>query len=193
MSALINHTYFVGELNIPNWQNTEGIREDINALVSTYEQKYLDAAMGAEFADLFRSGITDERFAKLVNGGVFTISGGAFLAFNGISRKAIRFDGLANNASKRSPIASLVYYWWQRKSATTSTNSGETITEPDKAVAASANEKAKRAWNDMVEQTTILHGILSLAVDTDGNKIYPEFDYNMVDTVMIQRINLFGI
>lgn len=183
MSALINHTYFAGELLIPNWQNNAAIQERIADFVNKYEQSYLDSAMGVEFAELFRAGITSDRFAKLKNGGVFKLSDGS----------SIRFGGIANGTNFKSPIASLVYYWWQRDVNSASTDSGEVNISPDKATMQSAKVKAVRAWNDMVWETLKLWQILLLSVNDDGSKVYAEFNSDYVDSKMFTTINQFGI
>ncbi len=79
---LIDSTYFVNKLNLPQVGNAEGLA-DVNNFIAQYEEQYLRCVLGNELYAVFidevsGSGVTDEsRWIDLLRGADFTYKGRA--------------------------------------------------------------------------------------------------------------------
>lgn len=172
---LIDRTYFVGELNIPNSEQPV-VESRLNSFIAKYETKFLCDVLGNGLYKLFRTGLTldpiDARWLNLKNG---------VDDWNGL----IYTEG----GYKRSPIANFVYFHWMRDALTQSTGSGEMRPTIEGGSKTSINWKQVTAWNDMCEQVESLYTFLSSDLVT-----YPE--YENLDFAKIReyiKINHLGI
>ena len=85
---IIDYTYFVNRLNLPQTGNTEG-RADVQAYIDDYEPEYLRCVLGLELYDAFiagidGSGLPDDRWLNLLQGADFT-KGGCKYRWNGFA------------------------------------------------------------------------------------------------------------
>lgn len=172
---LIDRTYFVGPLHIPQ-ANASGVAENLDLHIQRYEPRYLRAAMGPSmyaafaaglaagsvpyfseaFSDAFLKSTLAVRWDWLVNGHTFSVN-----------NTPVIWPGLA---SDESPIAAFVYWQWRKNHfTTTQSTGGETLGSYENATAVSPAQKMVDAWNGMVEQTRAL----SMILGTTG--LYPEF------------------
>lgn len=124
---LIDATYFIGEINIPN-VDQPAVLENVNLFINKYEKKFLILLLGQSVYDDFINGLSE----------------------NPIQNKWIDLrDKIINSEDKESPMANFVYYWYMRNFATTSTGIGETKPNAENASIVSGVDKQVRAWNEM--------------------------------------------
>lgn len=182
--ALIDASYFVGELNIPN-TSKPGVSERLTHFIAKREEELLRSLLGVELHEAYKAGIAvaepDQKWKDLRDGKVYDGYGIMY-----------KWMGLRVAATKESLIANYVYYWWMRDKTTITTEVGEVDVEADKSTAKS-NSKAKqcRAWNEMVKWNRELVKFLDV-----NRATYPEWDrasclqdrYNL-----LKSINVLGI
>src|SRR4051812_3900778 len=106
---LIDHTYFVDELKIPNADSPD-IQASLIRFIAKYQEKFLRELFGSPLYVEFTTGIAVDPIESLWSDVV---------------------DLLVNEGAKTSPIANYVYYHWQLNEATQSTGVGEVINKTD--------------------------------------------------------------
>lgn len=153
--ALIDHTFFVGELNIPNTHRPD-VQERLLWFIKKYEPEFLNAVLGAPLYAAFQTGI-----AAAEPEAVWTVLKNALMHVDG--------------DFKYSPIANYVYYWYMRDQATITTGVGEAKPNVDHAAPAESAQKMVRAWNEMSAQVTSLHTLLNQSAS-----LYPDLDYRYI-------------
>jgi hypothetical protein len=163
MNNLIDTTWFVGELNIPDTGNAS-VQEAIGFFVTRYQDELLCAILGYPLYKAFAAApgdtSNDAKWKDLREGSEFTDAAGQLR----------RWIGLKNAATKRSIIANYVYFFWMRNRATSTTSIGERTEKSDGSVPASPAQKQCRAWNEMslwIEELILF--LQARAID------YPEF------------------
>lgn len=132
--AIIDSSYFVGEISIPNITGTSPIvtvnLANLNRLISIYEKDYLTRLLGSTLYDEFIADLlTSEAWAT-----------------------ALR-DELRDATLKLSPIAYYVYYFWLRESSTYVTSGGQQEAKAENAVSSSPALRMVEAYNRMVRMT----------------------------------------
>lgn len=157
---IIDTSYFVGKINLPQTGNTEGA-ETVNQFIGNYEPDYLKRVLGYSLWKAFTdgiagSGVVDQRWTDLLEGKEFTI-GAYTLAWPGFE-------------AKPSPISQYVYYQYVRDLASSMSQVGNTSPQTANADRVNSLNKMVDAWNEMVELNYFLAGFLQ------ANKtIYPEW------------------
>lgn len=186
--SLIDETYFIGELSIPNVSNV-AIAERLQFFIDKYEKQFLQELFGYELWKLLDIQITQEeenspatplpRLSDLINGVEYTDNGG----------RLRMWDGLISSGPK-SPIANFVYWQWIKDQATQTTGLGEAATQAQNAVLVSPAVKMVSAWNDMSKQVVSLWHFLN-----SSHEEYPEWvqseKWNMY--LLAAKVNQFGI
>lgn len=162
---LIDHTYFIGELNIPD-TGKENVQEWLSVFISKYEPELLQAILGYALYKAFKVGLTvtpiEARWTALRDGKEYTSTNGHLRKWPGL----IVVDGL----SKRSPIANYVYFHWSRDKVSRTTATGEVKDNSEGSTGVSAQYKQKNAWNEMA------YWISELIVFLNANEAtYPEW------------------
>src|SRR5690349_3824485 len=127
---LIDHTYFIGEINIPN-TNEINVSELVNHFILKYEEKYLIELLGETLYTQFKEGLLLE-----------PIPGEWVMLRN----------ALISESPKLSPIANYVYYYWQKDGVTQTTGIGEVVSKSENSVRVSPANKVRSAWSEMVEK-----------------------------------------
>lgn len=182
---LIDSSYFVGEVNIPNTGNAN-VSERLTFFITKYEEELLRAVLGNALYAAFRAGIAvaedaiDQKWKDLRDGKDYNDAGQ-------ISRYWI---GLRKASTKQSLIANYTYYWWLRDKSSQTTEVGETDTNTDGAKKVSPGVKMARAWNEMVGWV----GDLICFLDNNRDA-YPEWlkaDRNKIRREF-RQINIMGI
>jgi hypothetical protein len=180
---LIDDTYFVGEILIAGL-GYPPVQEALGTFIAKREPEYLKAVLGYGFYKVFSSGINngqpEDRWNDLVNGSDYTDKCGMLREWTGLV-----------NDGKQSPIANYVYYWFQRDNVTFTSTVGEMEGQSENATSVSPAYKMCRAYNEMVDQTEVLHDFLMNKKDGDGNLVYPEF--KIKESECFQKINMFNI
>lgn len=141
---LIDRTYFVGELNIPN-THVAAISSQLSLFIQKYEEKFLRDVLGYSLFKSFNAAwpSTDQKWIDLVEG-VEYISNGKTKFWRGL------VDAVSGDVSfDTSPIANYIYYWWQRNNHTQTATTSEVKTANENATVASPALKMVRAWNEM--------------------------------------------
>lgn len=160
--ALIDRTYFVGELTIPGLQSP-AVSAELTALIAKYEVEYLRTVLGYSLAKLFLSAIAGgspaARFVAIRDGAEYTDT---------YDRLQV-WEGLANS-SKESPIANLTYFWWVRNAASNTAGAGEVKSNTENARGASPYLKQMKAWNAMCDMTDSLVAYINANIAD-----YPEY------------------
>lgn len=151
--SLIDETYFVGDLNIPNTA-TPAILERLQWFIDKYEKELLEDLLGYELWKLLDIQITQEeenspatplpRLASLLNGVEYTDGGGMLRKWRGLV--------YTQGGSPRSLIANFVYWHWIKDHATQTVGLGEVATQAQNAILTSPVVKQVTAWNDMSKQ-----------------------------------------
>lgn len=180
---LIDKTYFVAELNVPNW-NTDSVGRLLDAFIDKYEDQFLRYALGLELYTAFQAGLLGtpvmlQRWVDLRDGVAYTYG-----------NRQWQWRGLRQAAAKQSPIANYVYYWFMRDGFTQSTTMGEANTNKENATSTNPGAKMVRAWNEMAQQVYSLQHYMRATVST-----YPEWQSNLlwVSSRHFQPINEFNI
>ena len=177
--ALIDHTYFAGEQNIPNADRTD-MSERIQWLILKHEPALLRDVLGVEMYDDLQA--NPGNYAGLLNGEAYTNARGTKRYWPGLKS--------SSGLYKQSLIASYVYYYWLRDSATNTTGVGEVKAESENSVRVSSVPKQVRAWNEAVR------GIEELMCYLEANKAtYTLWDASRVRSLSSKYspINLLGI
>jgi len=175
---LIDYTYFIGVISIPEVADSNGgaspiMGDTVNTVfIGRYETPYLRKALGYAFAKAFLDGLqidpTEQRWLDIKGGKEYTIAD-----------KKFYWPGFVND-EKISPLANYIYCEYMRDNATTTTAVGEAKPQIQNATMASVTQKISRAWTDMKRMTeydydnSIQH-FLQNNLDT-----YPEFDLSAI-------------
>lgn len=154
---LIDHTYFIGELNLPNTQKQD-VQDRLNLFITKYQAKFLNELLGYDLAKQLTTGLTaptpDTKWTDLRDGK-------EFIGLNGLMYE---WQGLRDNLTKKSIIADYVYYWWMRNEVSQTSAVGEVMTTTENATRTSPSVKMCRAWNEMV------NGVWQLVRFLDANR-----------------------
>jgi len=168
---LIDYTYFIGKINLPQ-RTTEDGQADLNLFIALYEQKYLQCVLGFDLWKAFTdginvedSGLIDERWLNLLDGVDY-----AYQGKNGHWAGFTPDFGSGLDYLKVSPIANYVYYQYMANRSSDTMGVGEVVSETDNNKTVNGMRKMITAWNDMVQMNVSLYRYLS------ANKtVYPEW------------------
>lgn len=163
MANLIDKTFFVRDINIPNTTNAQ-ILATLESYISKHEPKFLQRILGYPLYRLFISGSTTGRMLALKSGSEFT----------GLDGELYKWNGLVYDTDQ-SIIANYVYIKWMVANTTkttgvavSSTNTGETKSE-------SPRDKIITASYMMFEEGKQLLHFLWANKNVDGTRMFPEF------------------
>lgn len=166
---LIDHTYFVGEILIPNLTGdnpvVSGNVEEINRFIKKYEKEYLLHVLGEDLYKVFIAGMAVEPIEA---------------KWTDLKSKLIDTDIPA------SPIADYVYYHVMRDRFTNTSALGEVEAAVENGNYAVNSYKMARAYNEAVRYGSTLRSWLS-----DNIATYPEFD--TAGSYTLRTVNIFGI
>lgn len=183
---LIDASYFVGELNIPDTSNSS-VAERLNFFIAKYEEELLRSVLGHSLYAAFIAGTKDkeeadidQKWKDLRDGKNYTNSSG----------NADYWMGLRKAATKQSMIANYTYYWWLRDKASLSSAVGEVAPATDGSQKVSPANKMARAWNEMqpwiYSLVEYLHTSAADYTDWDDLYRYQVYDrYRPINTLNI--------
>ncbi|MBE3086894.1 MAG: hypothetical protein IMZ64_11835 [Bacteroidetes bacterium] len=162
--SLIDSSYFVGEINIPNPSGVNSNATAIAQAITQYEKEILIQLLGYKLYSLLVADCTGEGgvpvtqiYIDLVDGAEFTHD------YNG-EDITLKWEGL-KNAAKQSLIAYYTYYMYVEREVTHLSQLGIVLTETMKGQRASSAPKMIAAWERMRE----LYG----KIPPDYKKFYP--------------------
>lgn len=166
---LIDRSYFVGDINIPNTSNA-AVGSLLDWFILKYETEFLDKVLGYELHKAFKTGLQEvsipQKWIDLRDGVEYTNVQGKPRFWHGLLA-AVSGDVSFDN----SPIANYVYYWYMRNSHTQTSAMGEKKSKTENADNHSPANKMARAWNEMAECVRELVDYMN-ANKTD----YPEWE-----------------
>jgi hypothetical protein len=164
--ALIDISYFVGNLNIPN-SGDSAIAETINWFINKHEPYFLQKLFGQKLYASYLQDNTTNRFKDIIDGKDYTDLNGYAKHWKGL------IEVLVPNTipqTKQSIIANYVYYWYQRTYSTQTFGVNEARPNAENATKANARQKVLTAWNEMIEP---IHSLMEFLL-VNGS-IYPEW------------------
>lgn len=174
---LIDKSYFIGELNIPNVDYLDG-ESMLTDLLQDTEPKFLQSLMGYDLFKQFTAGILVDpmlqKWADIKNG----------VEFSGFDGRLKNWKGLVND-DKKSPLAYYTFYQYMKRTVTQTAAMGEVRTKNENSELVAPAPKMARIWNQMVEQNILLREFLNVNYATYGD--YGS-DYNLV-----RKINPYNL
>jgi hypothetical protein len=160
---LIDSTYFVGELNIPN-TDQPAVLNALNFFIERYEVEFLRQTLGIllyqDFMTALGQNPTTGVYAN-VSGGVASgavsalytqlLNGCDFVGLDTYEHHWVGFTSASIDGytSPRSPIANYVYYWFMRDRIIQNTGIGFMLPKPENGITMSPKSKMVLVWNDM--------------------------------------------
>lgn len=160
---LIDDTFYVRDAFIPQMGQL-AVREDVALYQSVDEPELLNALLGIDLYAAFIAGLAvttpEQKWLDLRDGKTYT---------DLHSQKRI-WGGLANSATKVSPVANYVFYWYSRSTASWGTGAGQVLPKVDNGQRTSFSNKLTWAWNRMVDMNVSLVSFLNA-----NAAIYPEW------------------
>ena len=201
---LINRTYFVGEINIPNVDKAP-VSELLDLYIQKYEIEYLVQVLGEALYKDFVTGARVKpmpvKWERLLYGHEYTkdnvlhrwdgliITGKRdSLTLEDDSITKTEYDESVD--SPKSPIAHYVYYWFMRQQFTATSGIGEVTPQGENSTPSGPGFKMAHAWNQMINYTWSLYAFLDHFPD-DYSSWYasPTVYYNR----FFKKTNTFGI
>jgi hypothetical protein len=180
---LIDKSYFVGEINIPDTSNAS-VLERLNFLIVKYEGQLLRDLLGNALYAAYTTGIgaatPDAKWTELRDGKTYTDGNGDVQIWS----------GFRNSTTKQSLIANYVYYWWQRDKASHTTALGEVKDNTDGGERVSPIDKQVRAWNEMADQVAELVSFLNSNTTTYTEWTTPQSCKALSDYRYINAFNI---
>lgn len=159
---IIDSTYFVNRLNLPQTGNSAGLAE-VQDFIDQYEPEYLQCVLGydlwqAFIAGIEGSGLPEQRWTDLLEGKEFTKHNIVY-----------KWNGFAPE-NKISPIANYVFYQFvdEREQDFTLVGNVKSTTENNRVV--NATPRLVYTWNRMVDANRLLYNFLQVNKTT-----YPEW------------------
>jgi len=132
MANLIDKSYFIHEINIP-----DSAYSDLTAYITRYQKELLLKLLGYDLwklVDAYDPANSEQRIKDLVEGKVYNVSG-----YN------VKWNGLLN-ADKISMIAYYVYYWYVRNKSVSVSPLGTQQAKNENSSDATALFTISQAW-----------------------------------------------
>jgi hypothetical protein len=157
MSSLIDISFFVADINIPNTDQPL-VEERLDYFITKYEKEFLRDLLGVALYNAFVAGLAEDpiaaKWTNLKSGCSYTGQDGRAAVWRGIVETLVEpvtavGDTPAVAGEYQSMIANYVYYWYMRNGATQSSGVGEVVTNAENATIASPKQKMASAWNEM--------------------------------------------
>jgi hypothetical protein len=155
--ALIDLTYFIGEINIAGTSRQE-IADVVNHMIDKYEIKFLRDVLGIKLYNEYVAGIAvmptpDQKWLDIRDGKEFQI-GETWYRWRGLKEGS-------TTLTRKSIIANFVYYWYTRDAVSFQTPVSEASAKTENSNIVSPALKQSRAWNEMVDGVNELVFFLS--------------------------------
>lgn len=165
---IIDSTYFVNRLNLPQTGNSAGLAE-VQAFIDQYEPEYLQCVLGYDLWQAFingidGSGLPEQRWIDLLQGKEFTKQSRLY--------KWPGFAPLTEDGAitKLSPIANYVFYQFVDERVIDFTLVGNVKSTTENNRIADEAPRLVYTWNRMVDANRTLYNFLQ------ANKtVYPEW------------------
>lgn len=175
MPNIVNQSFFVGELELPNLNNSAEL-ERLTTVINRVEPDCLLKIMGYPLYKLFGSE-SSGRMTDLLSGAEYTDSYGVLQKWPGIKHDTII-----------SLIANYVYFKYLELKKASLSGTGTSISKPEAGAAYSPGDKMAIAWNFFSEEVRKMSDFLWNKKDYTGARVYPEFTwYQLSETLRVSR------
>lgn len=165
MPNLVNQTFFIGDIVIPNLTHTADI-DRITNFIDKHEPECLRKILGYSLFKLV--GVeSSQRMTDLLDGAEYIDGAGDLQKWN----------GLVHNTTI-SLIAYYVYFYYQKWQASQSSGVGTNVPKAEAGVSISPREKQVTAWNNFSSEVESMACFLWLKKNGSGVRVYPEFSYH---------------
>jgi len=181
MPTLINQSFFIRDINLPNTTEAKVI-ERIQSFINKYEPQCLLQILGYPLYKLV--GVeSSARMTALLSGAEYTDEAGELQ----------KWQGLVHDTDI-SLIADYVYYFIQEADAKKTTGVSTAAMKTAAAESVSPMDKMVNAWNFFSSETRSMISFLWMKKEIDGSRTYPEFSaHQYLKTKNLSRpINSFN-
>lgn len=169
--ALIDETYFFGELTIAQLSQAE-VEANLVDFITKYEKAYLVALLGETLAKDFTDGLSVLPTPDQI----------------WIDLKA----KIVDETIKQSPIANYVYYWYMEDLEIQTVGIGQMRPVAENGMMVSTTHKRMRAWNEMAKMNVVIGKWIS-----DNIAEYPNYDPTSANFWWLDNVycfkNSFGL
>jgi hypothetical protein len=148
--SLIDSTYFVGEINIPNLSGVNSNATAIAQAITQYEKEILIQLLGYKLYSLLIADLTGEGGVPVTQIYIDLVNGAEFTHEFGGEEITLKWEGLKNTA-KQSLIAYYTYFKYVEREVTHLSQLGIVLTDTMKGIRASSLPKMIAAWERMRE------------------------------------------
>lgn len=164
--SLIDSSYFVGDLFIPNLEGNHPVAlqnlTTLNQVITTYEKNYLVKLLGPTLYGEFITALTtSETWATELQA------------------------ELVDSVDKTSPIAYYVFYWWYRNQISMITNQGESESKSENSINVSPGLRLQMAYNRAIDLTYDVVDYMDDAVNLPSDPV--------TDPYLLYKVNHFNI
>jgi hypothetical protein len=160
MANLIDESFFIGEINIPNTGKPE-IKESLDVFINKYEKELMQRLLGIQLWKIYDIDSTSLRFTDLINGVDYT-TGSYYYSWRGL------VWGTAPN--KHSLIANYIYWHWIKDKEIWNSGIGTIRATPNQAISISPGLKMSTTWNQFSYQVAEFNHYMSSSLS-----VYPEW------------------
>ncbi len=182
---LINKTYFIGPLSLPQLGHS-AVLNNLNKFIQRFEDEILIAALGYDLYKALIDAIDalgsdeelPEKWNNLLNGCVYTTQSGIKKVWGGI----------ANDTTKRSILAPVIYTELLRDNAINVTGIGTAVAQSENAETISPMLKITTAWFNMRQDIMVMWEFLMA-----NQTVYTEYSFSQINYAYFGSQNQFGI
>ena len=182
--SLINATYFVGNLNIPNATEAT-VASAINFYINKYEKEFLVKLFGYQLYKAYGANTSEQRFKDIFDGCEYTDYNGNTAKWNGLIEVLVpepTAPATTPIGQKQSIIANYVYFYYRKYNMTQFTGIGEVVTSASEgSTIVSPRRKVIAVWNEIHSAVSELIAYMDMNQDK-----YPEWPiedkYKALDT-----------
>jgi hypothetical protein len=167
---IVDETFFVGEINIPNTSKPE-IKNSLTIFIEKYESELLTDLLGKELFNLVEDARGDDRIYVLILGTDKYTVDGLVGSWRGLNYSY----GSGVTGQTYSLIAYYIYWWWMKDKQIWGSGVGTSRVKPQNAEVMPIYMKLITAWNKFSEETLELYNFLSA-----NQSIYPEWCSNSI-------------
>lgn len=178
---IVNQSFFIGEINIPNTGNA-AIFNNLNNFIAKYEPECLLKILGYPLYKKLENE-SSQRMTDLLTGAEYTDQQGNLQKWQGIKHD-----------TTISLVANYIYFFFQRSAATLTTGVSTSVSNTEGGVSVSPQEKMVEAWNFFSDEVASM--LLFLWNKNQGaSPVYPEFSIHQmcITKNLSSKINTFGI
>jgi hypothetical protein len=177
---LIDYTYFVGQINIPN-VDKPAVLQSLQSFIDEKENETMCNLLGYDLWNAYKTEIAlttpTQRMVNLRDGIEYSFGNRLY------KHRGLKF---VENTTKYSLLAYYIYFHYIRNKTTNTGGTGESIATTENTVAISPIEKSVYSYNRFVELSQEVYRFLQA-----NYTLYPEWYYNYWNEV--RKTNSLGI